>query len=259
MTQEIKVGVVVSDEGEFAPIREYAPPGAEKTTEVWNGYPSVVLVKRAGDQRLVMRVVLCGVGLSSAAAATAYLIADGACYICNEGLSGALKGLARGELVVGSEFVQHDFDATGIGYQKGQISGMDPVLPVFGDLTSRFLAMHSQLKSGRLASGDAFICSEEKKRELAERIRRSGLRYGILGCGVDLPAGQGSLSCSAPGRRRRGRQCGRKCIVRSTLRSTRGSLPCCLKACPPCFCKNKLIPKNPGSGATALIKPDRAA
>lgn len=186
MTQEIKVGVVVSDEGEFAPIREYAPPGAEKTTEVWNGYPSVVLVKRAGDQRLVMRVVLCGVGLSSAAAATAYLIADGACYICNEGLSGALKGLARGELVVGSEFVQHDFDATGIGYQKGQISGMDPVLPVFGDLTSRFLAMHSQLKSGRLASGDAFICSEEKKRELAEE-------FGALAC--DMESSAVALTC----------------------------------------------------------------
>ncbi len=168
MPKTWKVGVVVSDEGEFAPIEGYRPHGVQQIREVWQGYRSVLLSSLEDGANLEMRVVLCGIGLANAAAATAFLIADGADYICNEGLSGALQGLARGELVVGDGFVQHDFDATGLGYERGQVCGQPVLLPVCGDLTARFCALHPELKTGRLVSGDEFICSKEKKNRLID-------------------------------------------------------------------------------------------
>ena len=107
MPKEIKIGLVVSDEGEFAPIEQYCPCDAQKECGDWQGYRSILLTAQEDTATIQMRIVLCGIGLSNAAAATAFLIADGADYICNEGLSGALQGLTRGELVVGDEFVQH--------------------------------------------------------------------------------------------------------------------------------------------------------
>lgn len=188
--KKIKIGLVVSDEGEFAPITKYLPQGVERSLDDWKGYRSVLLSAQEGSIQLTMRVVLCGIGLSNAAAATAYLIADGADCICNEGLSGALQGLTRGELVVGTEFVQHDFDATGLGYERGQICGQPAVLPVFGDLTARFCALHPELKTGRLASGDAFVCSQEKKQELCEH-------FGALAC--DMESSAVALTCLRSG------------------------------------------------------------
>ena len=179
MLQTIKVGLVVSDEGEFAPITEYLPQGGTRECGDWRGYRSVLLSSQEGSIRFEMRVVLCGIGLSNAAAATAFLIADGADFICNEGLS-------RGELVVGSGFVQHDFDATALGYEQGQVCGQTTVLPVFGELTAGFCSMHPEFKTGLLASGDAFICSKEKKGELCER-------YGALAC--DMESSAIALTC----------------------------------------------------------------
>lgn len=186
MLQTIKVGLVVSDEGEFAPITEYLPQGGARECGDWRGYRSVLLSSQEGSIRFEMRVVLCGIGLSNAAAATAFLIADGADFICNEGLSGALQGLSRGELVVGTGFVQHDFDATALGYEQGQVCGQTTVLPVFGELTAGFCSMHPEFKTGLLASGDAFICSKEKKGELCER-------YGALAC--DMESSAIALTC----------------------------------------------------------------
>ena len=190
MPKEIKIGLVVSDEGEFAPIEQYCPCDAQKECGDWQGYRSILLTAQEDTATIQMRIVLCGIGLSNAAAATAFLIADGADYICNEGLSGALQGLTRGELVVGDEFVQHDFDATGLGYDKGQICGQPVVLPVYGDLTARFCSLHPELKVGRLTSGDAFICSKKKKRQLIEE-------FGALAC--DMESSAVAITCRRSG------------------------------------------------------------
>ncbi len=179
--KHIKIGLVVADEGEFAPITRYQGAGVDCRSEEWQGYRSVLLSAKERDTLFEMRVVLCGIGLIQAAAATAALIADGVDGICNEGLSGALQGLSRGELVVGTQFVQHDFDATALGYEPGQICGQPTVLDVCGDWAERFCALHPGIKSGLLVSGDAFICSAEKKKELCRR-------FGAVACDMETAA-----------------------------------------------------------------------
>ena len=85
--------------------------------------------------------------------------------IINTGIAGSLnKNINIGDIVLSTDVVQHDMDATGFGYRKGQI----PQMPVFffnADDNLRRLAAEVckevnpdiQVFEGRIASGDQFV------------------------------------------------------------------------------------------------------
>ena len=91
--------------------------------------------------------------------------------IINTGIAGSLnKDINIGDIVVSTDVVQHDMDATGFGYRKGQI----PQMPVFffnADERLRKLAVKVcsevnpdiQVFEGRIASGDQFGCDQDVK------------------------------------------------------------------------------------------------
>ena len=91
--------------------------------------------------------------------------------IINTGIAGSLnKNINIGDIVLSTDVVQHDMDATGFGYRKGQI----PQMPVFffnADDNLRRLAAEVckevnpdiQVFEGRIASGDQFIASQDVK------------------------------------------------------------------------------------------------
>ena len=91
--------------------------------------------------------------------------------IINTGIAGSLnKDINIGDIVVSTDVVQHDMDATGFGYRKGQI----PQMPVFffnADERLRKLAVkvcsevnpEIQVFEGRIASGDQFVCDQDVK------------------------------------------------------------------------------------------------
>ena len=91
--------------------------------------------------------------------------------IINSGIAGSLnKDINIGDIVVSTDVVQHDMDATGFGYRKGQI----PQMPVFffnADERLRKLAVKVcsevnpdiQVFEGRIASGDQFVCDQDVK------------------------------------------------------------------------------------------------
>ena len=91
--------------------------------------------------------------------------------IINTGIAGSLnKDINIGDIVVSTDVVQHDMDATGFGYRKGQI----PQMPVFffnADERLRKLAVKVcsevnpdiQVFEGRIASGDQFVCDQDVK------------------------------------------------------------------------------------------------
>ena len=88
--------------------------------------------------------------------------------IINTGIAGSLnKNINIGDIVLSTDVVQHDMDATGFGYRKGQI----PQMPVFffnADDNLRRLAAEVckevnpdiQVFEGRIASGDLFVCDQ---------------------------------------------------------------------------------------------------
>ena len=91
--------------------------------------------------------------------------------IINTGIAGSLnKDINIGDIVLSTDVVQHDMDATGFGYRKGQIPQM-PVLYFESDEKLRQLAAEVcrevnpdiQVFEGRIASGDQFVCDQGVK------------------------------------------------------------------------------------------------
>ena len=98
--------------------------------------------------------------------------------IINTGIAGSLnKNINLGEIVLSTDVVQHDMDATGFGYRKGQI----PQMPVFffnADDNLRRLAAEVckevnpdiQVFEGRIASGDQFVCDQDVKNRIVSEF-----------------------------------------------------------------------------------------
>jgi adenosylhomocysteine nucleosidase len=104
-----------------------------------------------------------GVGKVNAALLTLLLLQRGARRIVFTGVAGALAPtLEVGDLVVSTDAVQHDVDATAFGYAPGQVPGSPPVFAA--DPALRALAVRAaqglpgvRVLEGRVASGDQFI------------------------------------------------------------------------------------------------------
>ena len=98
--------------------------------------------------------------------------------IINTGIAGSLnKNINIGDIVLSTDVVQHDMDATGFGYRKGQI----PQMPVFffnADDNLRRLAAEVckevnpdiQVFEGRIASGDQFVCDQDVKNRIVSEF-----------------------------------------------------------------------------------------
>jgi len=98
--------------------------------------------------------------------------------IINTGIAGSLnKNINIGDIVLSTDVVQHDMDAIGFGYRKGQI----PQMPVFffnADDNLRRLAAEVckevnpdiQVFEGRIASGDQFVCDQDVKNRIVSEF-----------------------------------------------------------------------------------------
>ena len=98
--------------------------------------------------------------------------------IINTGIAGSLnKNINIGDIVLSTDVVQHDMDATGFGYRKGQI----PQMPVFffnaNDNLRRLAAEvckevnpDIQVFKGRIASGDQFVCDQDVKNRIVSEF-----------------------------------------------------------------------------------------
>ncbi len=152
------IGLVFADEMEFLPFL--------RLTERYAGELFTTRGRRAasftvsdGDRTLVLRGVECGIGKVCAAAAAAYLIADGADILLNAGLSGAVSGVRRGDFVAGSSFRECDFDLTAIGRPLGKTAV---------DADAQLLALALSLPEmhvGAFGTGDLFLADPVKKEQ----------------------------------------------------------------------------------------------
>jgi len=100
-------------------------------------------------------------------------------HIINTGVAGALHdSLTFGDLVIATDLIEHDMDATGFGYELGQIPRMDEwifkadeeLINLAEKAASEEQINHKVVK-GRIVSGDVFISSVEKKNFLVEQFK----------------------------------------------------------------------------------------
>lgn len=122
-------------------------------------------------------IVRCGIGKVNAAVCT-QLLADkfGVTAIINTGIAGSLKAeINIGDIVLSSDALQHDMDATGFGYEPGVIPRMEvSIFPADQRLISlageacKKVNPHIQTFVGRVVSGDQFISDKAVKDRLSQ-------------------------------------------------------------------------------------------
>lgn len=116
-------------------------------------------------------VVQCGVGKVNAAISAQVLCSCfGVTHLVNTGIAGSLSAMLDiGDLLVSQDAMYHDFDCNAFGYPMGKVPGMDVVaFPADGELMALAQAAAEQVHpghvvSGRVASGDQFVCSRAQK------------------------------------------------------------------------------------------------
>lgn len=185
-------------------------------------------VARKGDNTVIM--LKCGVGKVNAARGTQILIDKfGADMILNSGIAGGIgSGLAVGDVIIGTEFVQHDFDITAFGHVKGHLSVDEPGVTVFradAEISDAIreaaekVAANEPVQSGgnrrnvlegRIASGDQFIADDEVKlaiasefgaisaemesAAIAQTCSYGGVPFGVIRVISDLADGQARVT-----------------------------------------------------------------
>ncbi|MBQ1275348.1 MAG: 5'-methylthioadenosine/adenosylhomocysteine nucleosidase [Cellulosilyticum sp.] len=120
-------------------------------------------------------VVRCGIGKVNAAVCT-QILADifNVEYVINTGVAGGLNPeLNIGDIVVSSDTVEHDMDASAVGNPRGEIPRMkktyfeaDQKLIDAAKAAAEKLKGDHKVHVGRIASGDQFICSMKVKEDI---------------------------------------------------------------------------------------------
>lgn len=122
-------------------------------------------------------LVQCGIGKVNSALCAQILISEfNVDAIVNTGVAGAIhSSLDVNDIVISTDAIQHDMDATAFGYKKGQIPQMENSTFVADDrlVNAAYDSSLDQAKDkdfkivkGRVVSGDIFISSKELKEEL---------------------------------------------------------------------------------------------
>lgn len=139
---------------------------------------SMEFVKGLLEGREVV-VVRCGIGKVNAAICTQVLAdryqVDG---IINTGVAGALyQELNIGDIVLSTDALQHDMDATGFGYPMGVIPRMETsVFEADKELIAAAKAVCEEVNpdiqvfTGRVVSGDQFISDQGTKERLIKQF-----------------------------------------------------------------------------------------
>ncbi len=188
------VGIVAAMETEISAIKQAEE--IEKTEQVAG---LDFCVGKVGEQDVV--VVQCGMGKVNAAMATMILIEKyGASSIINIGCAGSLNdGLNIGDLVVSNEVVQHDYDVSAIGFQKGEVPftgkisfAADETLINIAKDAINTVASTRQVVVGRICSGDQFISTSEQKETIiknfgGECAEMEGAAVGQVAALNDVP------------------------------------------------------------------------
>lgn len=157
------VGCVFADSMEYGPFLARAKElGGKESIRRNNESIEITLSEKGRSLRVIG--VKCGIGKVNAASATAFLIADdGVDFILNAGLSGAVYGLKREDMIAATTYIECDFDLTAIGYAPGvKADGQKYLYESDRDLLA--LALQSPgIIAAKVGTGDIFLADPVKK------------------------------------------------------------------------------------------------
>lgn len=154
----MKIGFVIADENEYTPFLNFAKEYSAKES-VRRNRESVEFSYAEKD----LIAVKAGIGKVNAATAAAFLIADDKIdTIISFGLSGAISGFHKNDIVVGSTYTECDFDLTAIGYPRGKKPQDVYVYNADKKLFDAVMSIDG-IKEAKCGCGDLFLADPEKK------------------------------------------------------------------------------------------------
>lgn len=156
-------GCIFADSMEYGPFLAWAKENGGKES-VRRGNESVELTLTQADRTLKVIGVKCGIGKVNAASATAFLISDDkADFILNAGLSGAVHGLKREDMVAATTYIECDFDLTAIGYDLGVKADGQKYLYESDEKLLSFALQSPGIIAAKTGTGDVFLADPMKK------------------------------------------------------------------------------------------------
>ncbi len=129
---------------------------------------------RLGETQVV--IARCGIGKVNAALATQFIIDHfDTSLILNSGVAGGLSPQVKiGDIVLGTNSLQHDFDVGEFGHARGIIPRLatsafkaDAVLLEVAAQTAVEVVGNNRVHQGLIVSGDQFISSPEEKQKIS--------------------------------------------------------------------------------------------
>ena len=157
------VGFVIADDLEFKPFREYTLANGGK--EIEHKPQSVVYIE---TEKAFIYAIESGMGKVNAALAALELIKDYKVeYILNAGLSGAVSGLKKGDIVAGTTYVECDFDLRPLDYELGCKPTGQYIMDASPELLKMALAVDG-IKEAKLGTGDLFLTDPVRKAEYSK-------------------------------------------------------------------------------------------
>ena len=120
-------------------------------------------------------LIKCGIGKVNAARVAQILIDNFDIeYIINVGSAGALNPMLNiGDIVIGEKLIQHDFDITAFGHDKGYITGVgdyiysnDTLIKKIQKTINNINGKEYKIKVGTIASGDIFCTDVSMKNKI---------------------------------------------------------------------------------------------
>lgn len=161
------VGIVIADKDEYVHINKYI--GSDATAFELCGIIGHTADIPANGHDIRVRTICSGIGKVNASVA-ATLLADGCDMLISAGLSGGFGDAKKHDIVLGTEFFEHDFDLTAIGYKLSQKPGENEPIISAKELNDDISKKFPFVKSGAFVTGDSFISSKEKHDFLKENF-----------------------------------------------------------------------------------------
>lgn len=165
------IGIIAAMDAEIASIKELIEDVKEKKIYELNLIEGTIY-----DKKVVL--VKCGVGKVNSARTTQILIDNYELeYIINVGTAGGLKEeIEIGDIVIADKLVQHDFDITAGGHEKGYISDLGIYFYSDEELVRKAKNVMENMNEkfhvflGSIATGDIFVQDMSVKNRIEEEF-----------------------------------------------------------------------------------------
>ena len=167
-----QIGILVAMEEELEEVKKEMKEIKKKTI-----YELEFFVGKIQEKMCIL--VKCGIGKVNSARVTQILISSFSVnFVINIGAAGALNGnLKIGDIVIGKYLVQHDFDITAFGHNKGYISNVGDkiysdsnLLEYVQKIINNKKDKSFEIKFGIIASGDIFCTDVSMKQKIVKKF-----------------------------------------------------------------------------------------